>query len=756
MKYFLFTYDVLLAFSQNRFFQSIEFDECVSFCKFLIDENNDWRDLNIGVKKAENGIILSTLSLNKDKVLLFDLTTFKGFQEEKKDLRKIAAIFQKVIRFAVKYFDNLPLSQNEIYIKDSHDALVYPYQYIRSSDVPKVVVDRNSSRETQRKSINYLTAYSYDKGEHIDFNKAILEKAVKDLTSTYPTDLQFKDKRNSKDVALAVTDLSSIELSVSSKIGFENWLTYLTNNQRNFIDRDIDGPERLEGAAGTGKTLTLALRVINTLLKAEKNNKLINIIFFTHSNSTKEMILDIMNNNCINYERFIETDEGRPAQSVLVSTLQEWCASHLGINDLQENEYLDKDAENSKVYQLLYIETAWSSIHNSFWKLFQPKLSGSFVNFVNHTSPSILYELLQKEFSEIIKGQSKSSLEKYLMIERPKYSIPLENETDKRFIFQVFSSYQESLSKIGQFDSDDIVLSALGQIDSPIWNRRRLTEGYDVCFIDETHLFNLNEISIFHFVNKTDKRNNIIFSIDRSQSLGNYNQADMLIAIDANGNKLTEKTDKYSTVFRSSIDIVNLAYSVLSSGASLFTTLENPLEKVNYTFTSSEERKCQKPMYKLMLTVEDMIKNAFDWAHDYCINTKCQRSKILFVTTDNQILQDLIKYAGKQNKPHVILKSRADLINIRQAINDNKFVFSAIDYVGGLEFDAVVIIGVDKNRVPPKSSNQGSHIINYTWYNRIYVAITRAKYAILILGEMASGHSNLFNYAIEQGLITTD
>lgn len=77
-------------------------------------------------------------------------------------------------------------------------------------------------------------------------------------------------------------------------------------------------------------------------------------------------------------------------------------------------------------------------------------------------------------------------------------------------MFVIFNNYQHSLEMVGQYDSDDITLSALGQINTPIWSRRRSREGYDACFIDETHLFNINELSIFHYINKPEEQNNII------------------------------------------------------------------------------------------------------------------------------------------------------------------------------------------------------------------------------------------------------
>jgi superfamily I DNA/RNA helicase len=81
-------------------------------------------------------------------------------------------------------------------------------------------------------------------------------------------------------------------------------------------------------------------------------------------------------------------------------------------------------------------------------------------------------------------------------------------------------------------------------------------------------------------------------------------------------------------------------------------------------------------------------------------------------------------------------------------------VVGYIDYIGGLEFDAVVIVGVDKGRVPQVTSTESRIYQNYEWHNRMYVAITRAKYAVVILGNKSRTPSTLLQNAISNKRIT--
>ena len=129
-------------------------------------------------------------------------------------------------------------------------------------------------------------------------------------------------------------------------------------------------------------------------------------------------------------------------------------------------------------------------------------------------------QMFQHEISVVIKGRANENLDQYRALPRLAYGLPLTNPADRGFVFLVFKRYQEKLGATAQFDTDDIALTAIGQLDTPIWRRRRTTEGFDAIFVDETHLFNMNELSVFHFLTKRDGPYSIAYSVDRSQALG--------------------------------------------------------------------------------------------------------------------------------------------------------------------------------------------------------------------------------------------
>ena len=79
-----------------------------------------------------------------------------------------------------------------------------------------------------------------------------------------------------------------------------------------------------------------------------------------------------------------------------------------------------------------------------------------------------------------------------------------------------------------------------------------------------------------------------------------------------------------------------------------------------------------------------------------------------------------------------------------------------VDYIGGLEFDGVVLVGVDEGRVPPSTvvtTQESRHFLSFSWHNRLYVAITRAKYRLEILFSEERGPSPIIANAIQAGLL---
>ena len=109
-----------------------------------------------------------------------------------------------------------------------------------------------------------------------------------------------------------------------------------------------------------------------------------------------------------------------------------------------------------------------------------------------------------------------------------------------------------------------------------------------------------------------------------------------------------------------------------------------------------------------------------------------------------------------QGKPVELIKRRGDTDAVRRAQRSRRCVLSTPDYIGGLEFDGVILIGVDEGRVPPtktKESIDSLNFLSYASHNRLYVAITRARYRVEVLVVKERGPSALLRSAIASNIL---
>ncbi|NVZ60664.1 hypothetical protein HX867_01070 [Pseudomonas gingeri] len=338
---------------------------------------------------------------------------------------------------------------------------------------------------------------------------------------------------------------------------------------------------------------------------------------------------------------------------------------------------------------------------------------------------------------------------------RPAYGLPINTEEDRRFIFNIFNRYSEILNALSQFDVDDIAISAISKLDSPIWRRRRSQEGYDALFIDEVHLFNMNELSLVHFLTKNSKTTPIAYAIDLSQALGDiaWNDAEFYESIGITS--LEEKTT-LSAVFRCSPAITDLAFSITSHGANIFTNFDNPISQSPYIYGGVSDE--EPPQYFMLSSQKELLEQTFKAAEKLRTSKGLKRHQIAIIFFDRILFSEAIRYASDNKKPVAQLVRRGDIEAIKNAEKSSANIVAVADYVGGLEFEAVILVGVDKGRVPNLSnitSIASKMYQSYISHNRLYVSVTRARSTVWIIGEEIRGGSEVLEAAVHnQKLIT--
>jgi hypothetical protein len=750
----------------NRFLQSTEFEQGRTLLAVLRGEVRGAKiSGSIRITHLGDGTFITGQTVSQNARYLVVDEEQSGLLSLQTSADTLFSL-QKLLRFAKKLWQGLSLTYAERLISGSSKAILFPHRYKQTPF--RIVIEREPIAERLEKrgqSGKWLLVYkagheggdaSREQAALTNFRKAFdavpeLRKALADMAGIDTTSVADSDIDQ-----MQVMQLISGFGTTSIYRRYEDWLPLLTDQQTKFVTSPITKPTRIEGAAGTGKTLALILKGIHSLRASKERNESCHIVFVTHSDATKRTIEEVV--SVIDSEGFVTADRRLALQSLKVCTLSELCADVLR-QSISESEFIDRDAMESKELQLLYISESFDRAMKEDFSGHSKFMTPEFASFLEREDRWRIVTMLQHEISVIIKGRAAEDLDRYKKVPPLKYGLPIKSDADKGFVFTVFRFYNSHLSDAGQFDTDDVVLTTIGQLDTPIWRRRRSRDGYDAVLVDETHLFNINELQLFHYFTRVEGPYPIAYSVDRSQAVGDkgWSTEDIANTLgDTRNGVVDEQGEVVRTVFRSSPDIVNLAFAILSSGATLFTNFDNPMEAAASGFTEGEERLCSEPVYYSVTNQQALIEGAFERAEVIQKELDCRRSDILIVSLNNDIVTDLREYANNRNKPALVLTRRGDATAVGAARESAQWVLGHADFVGGLEFQAVIIVGVDAGRVPPTANNENfssKSFLSYVSHNRLYVAISRARYRVELLGEKARGPSRLIGSAIESGLL---
>jgi hypothetical protein len=234
-----------------------------------------------------------------------------------------------------------------------------------------------------------------------------------------------------------------------------------------------------------------------------------------------------------------------------------------------------------------------------------------------------------------------------------------------------------------------------------------------------------------------------------------WNDMDFYDALGSGATDIETSKNSIQAVFRSSPEIVALAFCVTASGASLFTNFQNPLELATNTFTLDDERKCAMPCVKYISDDQLFASTTYYQVDQMARSLNVSKDHILVVVFDEQLLISIKESWRQSNKVFKLLERRGDFSAITEASKAGCPVISAPELVGGLEFSGVVLVGCEKGRLPPigSVSEFSRAYLNYQAHNNLYVAITRAKYRVEFVVNKNRGLSDILCRAINTNLL---
>ena len=544
-----------------------------------------------------------------------------------------------------------------------------------------------------------------------------------------------------------ITDSSDISAKdVYRALGFtyNDWLSGespLSSVQRRILlSKAIEQhPLRITGPAGSGKTLLMQLLALQQILNARQADKPIRVLYIAHNSAMVEKVTQRF--RVLSPEMNLEHNS---KQGLDITTLAEYGRKTM---HLDFTSVINLDAEAAKKFQLeqvtIALQTVASQYQNDFAK------SNLFSAVVERPDIAhLVARLITSEISTAIKGHGlENDQKRYVRSERrlSRFHGILTQE-ERAIVYRVYQLYHKAVFEgFEVLDTDDLALSLLGRLRTPIWELRRRKFGYDFVFVDETQLFNENERRIFPLLsNNAFSHVPIVLALDEAQDV--YIQSSAGLATLGIPNI---ENENLGSVQRSTKAIVDLAFFIIQRSTDLF----GP-DFPDFTIAASKLQSNNHPLAE-QPSIDSMAEDSRSLGK-YTLKKlrelrKANFWQIAVICHSDIYWEGLYSELRQSDLPLTVLTERGTKLQPESPL----VVLTKPAFVGGQEFDAVVLVGLEQGLTPPRiSDNEAlSAAVEQQAIREMYLSITRARYRVVILLSHSAAPTALLQEAEKARLV---
>ncbi|ELB7341471.1 UvrD-helicase domain-containing protein [Vibrio cholerae] len=612
-------------------------------------------------------------------------------------------------------------------------------KYVDHNIISIFATNRNASEalrlyfNTSPFDTNHIYLYkSTKKINHMQSNDSEDELFI-DSISNFEKTLEvctFEDKvpqkENIKDFGIELTEpyKSFDGLSYSLEQWYEN---KLTDEQRRFVDKNYDNPVRLKGAAGTGKTLALAVKFLRDAYSFEERREKKRLLFLTHSHTACEMVVKMINTMdekyLFNEFKFVHVKIASLydlAQDILNYNLNNLYPISTDGKEGRELQYeILTNLIDEKIKDLRFITSKLN------------KCSSYFKEYIQNTSKRHFFAIeVLNEFACILDAENiflgSDNSKQYLNGPRENWQMELQTSDDRQLLLELHNAYREKLKELNALSMDQMIADLSSHLRSHFWNRMCETEGYDGIFVDELHYFTKPERMIFNELCRSRSENGrypIFMAYDIKQSTNdiflnsvrNESIANIFKSTGVGSSQLIELTK----VFRYTPEIARLLEDLDGS----FPALDLASEWIKLKLSTDNENG-STPELTLFENDIDLIDSVFNEASRLA---KKDVRKTVAILCVNQELFNKYLHVGRIRSFYKPLTSREEIANLHKL--KGKAIFSMPEYVAGLQFDTVYLIHIDKNELPDEVTHNG---IYRRFISQVYLGASRAMNSLFI------------------------
>lgn len=521
--------------------------------------------------------------------------------------------------------------------------------------------------DTYEDVIQYLTLGQTEEIDTDDFAKAL-------------------ENENSKR-RFYIVDENDEDLMSMLNAPLEKWRVFLHPSQRALVNRDWNGPVRVLGGAGTGKTVAAIHRAkwIASNLPIDDRK----ILFTTF---TKNLATDI-------YENLRKICSDEVLQRIEVKNLDQWVYEFLYKNGYQDTIVYSDETE--KLWEdALLVKPSNLELSDSFFK---------------------------EEWERVIQPQSITSLQDYIKASRVGRGTRL-SRAQRKEVWEVFEEYKLLLSKRNFKEPSDAMRDARTLIEEG-----NLDYQYSSIVVDEAQDFNAQAFMLLRALVE-EKKNDLFIVGDAHQRIYGHK-----VVLGQCGIKIVGRSRKLKLNYRTTDEIRKWAVKIFDG---------NNIDDLNDGIDTQNDYKSlyhgPEPEVKCFDSQKDEMDSIID--HLKSLISEEKDSKICLVVRTKKLVKEYQQALEKEGFETLVLTKET-----RDDLSDNSIRVATMHRVKGLDFDHVVIASVNDGIIPLDIAMHASEeLIQEENLLRekslLFVSATRAKKTLLITsyGNASQLLKNLF------------
>lgn len=468
---------------------------------------------------------------------------------------------------------------------------------------------------------------------------------------------------------------------------FKDWMLYLHPAQRDIISRDFNGPARLAGVSGSGKTCVVIHRALRLARELPENR----VLVLTLNAALAKLINELID---------AESGLARPA-NITVTSVFDLCRERLvQLVPNKKAYYGKKTVANNGFATSEHIDEIW----DEYFHCENNNLDAEVLHDVSRTllvRTVFPQDYLRQEFDYVRSAFSPIERPRYLDMERLGRVIPLERRY-REMVLRGLAGWEAKMDAVGAIDDSGIVTALYDLL-------YRLNPEYDHVLVDEVQDLGTLELKIIRRLTKPGK-NDLFLCGDAAQTVHTKFTDLKAAEIDLPSARWIKINQNY----RNSRQILTAAQTVLTRSFS-----EIPPGTVDIEIISPEYANFSsaKPLLLKAASIDEEISMALAFAESYLAEASKRKACIALCGYAQPAVEELA-----QSLDLHALSGSTDL-------STSALFLSDLEQTKGFEFDLVIVLNCRDRVIPhPELPQQES----FRELCKLYVALTRAKTELIV------------------------